>query len=110
MRRLDGLLSYEAVRLRQPVGHVTPEQWDDVLDLNLRSAFFVSQGPAPALRAARGNIVNISDLAALEPWLSYLPHSISKAGIDMLTKGLARILAPEVTVNAVAPGPVLLPE
>jgi pteridine reductase len=110
MGRLDVLVNSAAVMLRQPFGEVTAEQWDEVMSINLRSAFFVSQGAAPALRAARGKILNISDLAALEPWPSYLPHSISKAGIEMLTRGLARILAPDVTVNAIAPGPVMLPE
>ena len=110
MGGLDVLINSAAVMLRQPFGQVTPAQWDEVLNLNLRGAFFVSQGAAPALRAARGKIVNISDVAALEPWPAYLTHSISKAGVEMLTRGLARLLAPEVTVNAIAPGPVLLPE
>jgi pteridine reductase len=108
--RLDALVNSAAVMIRQPFGEVTPEGWDDVLNLNLRAAFFVSQSAAPALRKARGKVVNISDVGGLEPWPAYLPHSISKAGIEMLTRGLARVLAPDVTVNAVAPGPVLLPE
>lgn len=110
MGRLDVLINSAAVMLKQPFGSITPEMWDQVLNLNLRAGFFLAQGAAPALRAARGRIVNISDVAAFEPWSSYLPHSISKAGIEMLTRGLARLFAPEVTVNAVAPGPVLLPD
>jgi pteridine reductase len=106
--RLDVLINSAAVLLRQPFGTVTAEMWDAVLDLNLRAYFLLAQAAAPALRAARGKIVNISDVAAFEPWPSYLPHSISKAGVEMLTRGLARILAPEVTVNGIAPGPVLL--
>lgn len=105
--RLDFLINSAAVMLRQPFGSVTAEMWDSVLDLNLRAYFLVSQAAAAALRQARGKIVNISDVAAYEPWPAYLPHSISKAGVEMLTRGLARVLAPEVTVNAVAPGPVL---
>ncbi len=108
MGRLDVLINSAAVLVRQPFGTVTAEMWDAVLDLNLRAYFLLSQAAAPALRAARGKIVNISDVAAFEPWPSYLPHSISKAGVEMLTRGLARVLAPEVTVNGVAPGPVLL--
>jgi pteridine reductase len=108
--RLDILINSAAVMLRQPFGSVTPEQWDAVMQLNLRAYFFVAQGAAPALRAANGKIVNISDVGGLEPWPDYLPHSVSKAGVEMLTRGLARVLAPAVTVNAVAPGPVLLPE
>jgi pteridine reductase len=107
---VDVLVNSAAVLLRQPFGSVTAEMWDSVLDLNLRAYFLLAQAAAPALRRARGKIVNISDVAGHEPWPAYLPHSISKAGVEMLTRGLARVLAPEVTVNAVAPGPVLLDE
>ncbi len=110
MGRLDVLINSAAVLVRQPFGTVTAEMWDAVLDLNLRAYFLLAQAAAPALRGARGKIVNISDVAAFEPWPSYLPHSISKAGVEMLTRGLARVLAPEVTVNGIAPGPVLLGE
>lgn len=110
MGRLDVLINSAAVLVRQPFGTVTAEMWDAVLDLNLRAYFLLAQAAASALRAARGKIVNISDVAGFEPWPSYLPHSISKAGVEMLTRGLARVLAPEVTVNGVAPGPVLLSE
>lgn len=108
MGRLDVLINSAAVLVRQPFGTVTAETWDAVLDLNLRAYFLLAQALAPALRAARGKIINISDVAGLEPWPNYLPHSIGKAGVEMLTRGLARVLAPEVTVNGVAPGPVLL--
>jgi pteridine reductase len=88
----------------------TPEQYDAVLDLNLRSVFFCTQGAASALRSARGKVVNLADLAGLQPWPGFATHSVSKAGVIMLTKVLARSLAPEVTVNAIAPGAVLVPE
>jgi pteridine reductase len=106
--RLDVLINSASVLLRQPFGSITAEMWDAVLDLNLRAYFLLAQGAASALKTARGKIVNISDVAAHEAWPSYLPHSISKAGVEMLTRGLARLLAPEVTVNSIAPGPVLL--
>jgi len=106
---LDVLINSAAVMLRHPFGTVTPAQWDQTHHLNLRAYFFVAQGAAPFLRRAGGAIVNMSDLAAFEPWPEYLPHCVSKAGVEMLTKGLARVLAPEVRVNGVAPGPVLLP-
>ncbi|HET7791212.1 MAG TPA: SDR family oxidoreductase [Gemmatimonadales bacterium] len=108
--RLDVLVNSAAVMVRQPVEDVTPASWDQTLHLNLRAPFFVAQGAIPALRRAGGKIVNIADVAGLEPWPAYLPHNVSKAGVVMLTKGLARALAPDVAVNAVAPGPVLLPE
>ncbi len=68
----------------------TPEQFDAILDLNLRAAFFCTQGAADALRSVRGRVVNVADLAGLEPWVGYVAHSISKAGVVMLTKVLAR--------------------
>jgi pteridine reductase len=108
--RLDVLVNSAAVMHRLSFEETTPAQWDAILDLNLRAAFFCAQGAAPALRAARGKIVNIADLAGLEPWPGFAAHSVSKAGIVMLTKVLARALAPEVTVNAIAPGAVLVPE
>lgn len=108
--RLDIVVNSAAIMVRQPVETVTPESWDATLDLNLRAAFFVSQGAIPHLRRAKGKIVNLADVAGFEPWPAYVPHCVSKAGVVMLTKALARALAPDVTVNAVAPGPVLLPE
>jgi pteridine reductase len=108
--RLDVLICSAAVMVRQPVEAVTPESWDATLDLNLRGAFFTAQGAIALLRRARGKIVFLADLAAFEPWTGYLPHCVSKAGVVMLTRTLAKALAPDVTVNAVAPGPVLLPD
>lgn len=110
MGRLDVLVNSAAVMHRLSFEETTPAQWDAILDLNLRAAFFCAQGAAPALRAARGKIVNIADLSGLEPWPGFAVHSISKAGVVMLTKVLARALAPEVTVNGIAPGAVLVPE
>jgi NAD(P)-dependent dehydrogenase (short-subunit alcohol dehydrogenase family) len=78
--------------------------------LNLSAAFFTAQGAAPHLRRTRGKIVNLADLAAFEVWPSYLPLNVTKAGVVMLTQALARVLAPEVTVNAVAPGAVFPPD
>jgi len=107
--RLDVLINSAAVMLRTPVGEVTPETWDLILNLNLRAPFFVAQAAAPHLPEG-GVIVNISDLSAFETWPGYLPHGASKAALVHLTRGLARALAPRVRVNAVAPGTVLLPE
>ncbi len=109
-RRLDIVVNSAAIMVRQAVETVTPESWNATLDLNLRAPFFVSQGAIPHLRRAKGKIVNIADLAGLEPWAAYVPHSVSKAGVVMLTKALARALAPDIAVNAIAPGAVLLPE
>ncbi len=110
LKRLDVVVNSAAIMVRQAVDTVTPESWDATLDLNLRACFFVSQGAIPHLRRTKGKIVNIADLAGLEPWPNYIPHSISKAGVVMLTKALARALAPDIAVNAIAPGAVLLPD
>lgn len=110
LKRLDVVINSAAIMVREPVETVTPESWDATLDLNLRAMFFVSQGAVPHLRRAKGKIVNIADIAGMEPWPAYVPHCVSKAGVIMLTKALARALAPDVAVNAVAPGAVLLPE
>ncbi|MBA3443300.1 MAG: SDR family oxidoreductase [Gemmatimonadales bacterium] len=108
--QLDVLVNSAAVMQRLSFEDTTPENWDSILDLNLRAVFFCTQGAASALRAAGGRVVNLADLAGLEPWPGFAAHSVSKAGVVMLTKVLARSLAPEVTVNAIAPGAVLVPE
>src|SRR3989441_894790 len=107
---LDILVNSAGVMRQQRVEEVTPEGWDETLDLNLRAYFFVAQGAIPHLRRTKGRIVNLADEAAFEVWPAYVPHCVSKAGVVMLTKGLARVLAPDITVNAVAPGAVLPPD
>ena len=109
---LDIVINSAGIMVRQSVDDVTPESWDETLDLNLRASFFVAQGALPWLRKADGGgrIINIADVAGFEPWPHYVQHAVSKAGVVMLTKSLARSLAPAITVNAVAPGAVLLPE
>ncbi len=108
--RLDILINSAAVIARADFADITPEAWYDTLALNLSAAFFVSQGAAPHLKARRGKIVNLADVAAFEVWPSYLPLNVSKAAVVMLTQGLARVLAPDVAVNAVAPGAILPPD
>lgn len=107
---LDVLVNSAAVMERTPVGEVTTAAWDAMFALNLRAPFFLSQAAAPHLARARGAIVNMADLAALETWPAYVPHGITKAGIVQMTRALARVLAPDVRVNAIAPGTVLLPD
>ncbi|HEU4698199.1 MAG TPA: SDR family oxidoreductase [Gemmatimonadales bacterium] len=107
---LDVLVNSAAVMHKLAFEETTIAQFDAILDLNLRSVFFVTQGAAPALRRAQGKVVNLADLSGLEPWPGFAAHSVSKAGVVMLTEVLARALAPEVTVNAVAPGAVLVPD
>lgn len=108
--RLDILVNSAAVMRRTPFGEVDTAGWDDIVALNLRAPFFLAQAAAPHLRSAKGAIVNISDLAAFETWPAYIPHGLTKSGIVHVTKSLARVLAPDVRVNAIAPGTVLLPD
>ena len=107
---LDVVVNSAAVMLRTPVGEVLVEDWDAMFALNLRAPFFLSQSAARVMGERGGAIVNIADLAAFETWRNYIPHAITKAGIVQMTRGLAHALAPKVRVNAIAPGPVLLPE
>ena len=95
---------------KTPLGSVTEARWDELIDTNTRSAFFTAQRAAPFLRQARGAIINIADVGVLRPWKNYTPYLVSKGGIVTLTAALAKDLAPEVRVNAIAPGPVLLPD
>lgn len=106
---LDVLVNSAAEMHRTPFDSVTPEEWDDIMALNLKSPFFCSQAAARQMTDG-GVIVNIADLAALETWPEYIPHGISKAGVMQMTRALARKLAPKIRVNAVVPGAVLLPE
>lgn len=110
--RLDILINNAAIFERSDVGDIRPEDWDRVLDLNLRAAFFCSQHAVRLMRAGDqpARIINIADVAALEPWPGYVHYCVSKAGLVMLTRALARALAPDVLVNAVAPGTVLPPQ
>jgi NAD(P)-dependent dehydrogenase (short-subunit alcohol dehydrogenase family) len=108
--RLDVLVNSAAVMERVGVADASVQHWNDVINLNLRAPFFVAQHAAPHLARSHGTIVNIADLGGLEPWPQYPVHSISKAGVIMLTKVLAMSLAPDVTVNAIAPGTVMVPD
>jgi NAD(P)-dependent dehydrogenase (short-subunit alcohol dehydrogenase family) len=104
------LVNSAAMMVRTPVGSVSEQQWDDMFALNVRAPFFLAQRAASALRVARGNVVNIADLAAFETWTGYVPHGMTKAAVVQMTRALAHTMAPDVRVNAVAPGVVLLPD
>ena len=88
---------------------VTEADWDEALDVTAKATFFLAQAAAPHLRASRGAVVVIEDVAAFLPWPSFAAHCAAKAAQAMLTRVLARALAPEVRVAGVAPGPVAVP-
>ena len=108
--QLDLLVNSAASMLKTPLGTITPQQFDEIVALNLRAPLFLSQAAAPALAAQQGSIVNIGDHMGAEPWPGYLVHGVAKAGVEALTRHLAAIMAPFVRVNAVVPGAVLAPE
>jgi len=89
---------------------VTEADWDAAVDTVAKGSFFVAQAAAAQLRAARGTLILIEDVAAYQPWPSFAPHCAAKAAQAMLTRVLARALAPEVRVCGVAPGPVAVDE
>lgn len=108
--RLDALVNNASSFYPTPVGTATEAQWEDLIGTNLRAPFFLAQAAAPHLKKAHGCIVNIADIHAERPIKQYPIYSAAKAGLVMLTKSLARELAPEVRVNAIAPGTILWPE
>ena len=108
--RLDGLVNNASSFFQTPVGEITLAGWSDLIGTNVQAPLFLSQAAAPALRKAQGSIVNITDIHAERPLKNYVVYSIAKAALVGLTRSLARELAPEVRVNAVAPGPILWPD
>ncbi len=108
--RLDILVNNAGVFFPAKFEQLTEEQWDTILDVNLKSQFLCAQAAAPLLkRTGRGRIINLSSLGGLLAWPLYTHYCVSKAGVIMLTRCLARALAPEITVNSVAPGTINFP-
>ena len=108
--RLDALVNNAATFYATTIGEIAVEQWNDLIGTNLQAPLFLAQAAAPALRKTQGAIVNITDIHADRPLKSYVVYSVAKAGLVGLTRSLARELAPEVRVNAIAPGPILWPD
>lgn len=103
--RLDALVNNAARFTAFDVMDLQERDWDFILSVNLKSVFFCCQAAARLMRAAgEGRIVNISSLGGLRPWATHVHYCASKAGVIMLTQALAKALAPEISVNSVAPG------
>ena len=108
--RLDILVNCAANFLETKFGETNEATWDASLDTNLKAPFFCAQAAAPHLaKSGRGVIINFADIGGMLGWREYLPHSISKAGVIMLTRILAKELGPAVRVNAIAPGTITMP-
>jgi pteridine reductase len=108
--RLDLLVNNAGVFWRTPWNTVTPADFDRFIAVNVKGAFFCSQAAARAMSRRGGRIINLADVGAVRAWPGYIPYTISKAGVVMLTRGLAAALAPRIQVNAVGPGAVLMPK
>lgn len=108
--RLDALVNNASTFFATPLGSIDTAAWDDLIGSNLKAPLFLTQAAAPYLRAARGAVVNMTDVHAERPLAGYPLYCAAKAGLLGLTRALAIELAPEVRVNAVAPGPILWPE
>lgn len=108
--RVDGLINNASTFFPTPMGGITEEHWDQLINPNLKIPLFLSQALAPALQKTKGSIVNIVDIHAERPLKNHSVYCAAKAGLAMLTKSLACDLGPEVRVNGVAPGAILWPE
>ena len=106
--RLDILVNSAANFLPARLEDTSEETWDAALDTNLKAPFFCAQAAAPMLKKSGGVIINFADIGGILPWTGYISHCVSKAGVIMLTKCLAKALAPEVRVNAIAPGTITM--
>src|SRR5579864_5394607 len=109
--RLDILVNNAGMFFAAKFEELTEEQWDRIMNANLKSQFLCAQAVAPLMkRHGRGRIINLSSLGGILPWPAYTHYCVSKAGAIMLTKCLARALAPEILVNSVAPGTIQFPD
>src|ERR1700724_3328802 len=103
---VNNAANYETVEFEK----ITVAQWDAIFSSNPRGPFLVSREALPHLRKRRGRIINMGSLGGLRPWATHVRYCSSKAAVHMLTKGMAKALAPEIAVNAVAPGVINLGE
>lgn len=108
--QLDILINNASSFYPTPLGTITEDQWLELIGSNLKAPLFLSQAAMPHLRSSHGVIVNIVDIHAKRPLRDHVVYSAAKAGLAMLTRSLAKDLAPEVRVNGVAPGAIEWPE
>ncbi len=110
-KRLDVLVNNAANFLKVPFEQLTEKDFDESIDINLKGPYLFSVAAGKVmLKRKTGKIINIADWAGIRPYKNYLPYCVSKGGVITLTKALAKSLAPHIQVNAILPGPVLLPE
>jgi pteridine reductase len=108
--KLNALIHNASSFYKTIPGKTTSSEWDTLINTNLKAPYFLSQAARPFLKKTKGSIIHIADIHGERPMKDYTVYSVSKAGLLMLTKSLARELAPHIRVNAVSPGISLLPE
>jgi pteridine reductase len=108
--RLDVLINNASSFYPTPLENCDDQQWNDLMNSNLKGPFFIAQKLAPLLIESQGSMVNISDMHARQALQSHPIYTIAKAGNIAMTKSLAKELGPNVRVNSVAPGAILWPE
>lgn len=107
---LDVLINNASTFYPTPIGIIEEDFWNDLVGSNLKAPAFMVKSCLPHLRKNNGCIINIVDIHARRPMSNHPIYCSAKAGLEMLTKSLARDLAPEVRVNGVSPGAILWPE
>ena len=107
---LDILVNNASSFYPTPIGEISEDNWNDVVGANLKAPLFLSQAALDGLRQARGVIINIVDIHSQRPLRDHAVYGSSKAGLAMLTRSLAKDLAPEIRVNGVSPGAIMWPE
>jgi len=107
--RLDALINNASAFYATPLDSATPTQWNELFASNAQAPFFLTQAAIPALRNARGGIVNMLDIYAERPLAGYTLYCMAKASLAAMTRSLALELGPDIRVNGIAPGAVLWP-
>ena len=107
--RLDVLINNASSFYPTPIGSITFDDWDNLVNSNMKAPLFLTQAAAPYLKQVQGNIINMIDIHAQRPMKQHTVNCAAKAGLAMLTMSLAKELGPEIRVNGVAPGAILWP-
>ena len=110
IKSLDLLVNNASIFYPTSTKNSTIEDWDKIININLRAAFFLATGLSKVLEVSQGSIINIIDIYSDRPLKKFSIYNISKAGMKMLTKTLAKELAPNIRVNGISPGSILWPQ
>jgi pteridine reductase len=108
--RIDLLVNNASSFYPTPIGTITENHWNDLIGTNLKGPLFITQAASDALRKAHGSVINLIDVHTRSPLKNHPAYSSAKAGLKMLTRSLAKDLAPEIRVNGISPGAILWPE